>query len=158
MSAMQTPGPRTIAVTGATRGLGRALVDRFLEGGHRVMACGRSPEHVAELNALAGEDRIFAQQVDVTNEADVTAWADEGRVRDFLPDLVIANAGRVICAAVESAGGRKRDAMRAIEEKVRANTAEMLERAERDQVPPRAAAVQMARERVDAAMAYTRFH
>jgi NAD(P)-dependent dehydrogenase (short-subunit alcohol dehydrogenase family) len=95
MFAMQFSAPRTIAVTGATRGLGRALVDRFLEDGHRVMACGRSPEHVAELGALAGEDRVFAQQVDVTSEADVTAWADEGRVRDFVPDLVIANAGRI---------------------------------------------------------------
>ena len=73
-----------------------------------------------------------------------------------IPDF-IANAGGVICAAVEYAGGRKRDAMRAIEEKVRANTAEMLERADRDQVPPRQAATEMARERVDAAMAYTRF-
>lgn len=95
MSAMQSNGTRTIAVTGATRGLGRALVERFLEGGHRVMACGRSRENVTQLNELAGEDRIFAQQVDVTRDGDVTAWADEGRVRDFVPDLVIANAGRI---------------------------------------------------------------
>ena len=63
----------------------------------------------------------------------------------------------VICAAVEVAGGRKRDAFAAIDEKIRANTAEMLERAERGGIPPREAAVQMARERVDAAMHYTRF-
>ena len=73
-----------------------------------------------------------------------------------IPDF-IANAGGVICAAVEYAGGRKRDAMSAIEEKVGANTAEMLERADRDGLPPREAAVQMARERIDAAMHYTRF-
>jgi glutamate dehydrogenase/leucine dehydrogenase len=74
-----------------------------------------------------------------------------------IPDF-IANAGGVICAAVEYAGGRKRDAMTAIEEKVRANTAEMLERVDRDGIPPREAAVQMARERVDAATNYTRFN
>jgi glutamate dehydrogenase (NAD(P)+) len=73
-----------------------------------------------------------------------------------IPDF-IANAGGVICAAVEVAGGRQRDAFAAIDEKVRANTAEMLERAYRDGIPPRAAAVRMARERVDAAMNYTRF-
>jgi len=73
-----------------------------------------------------------------------------------IPDF-IANAGGVICAATEVAGGRKRDAFAAIDEKIRANTAEMLERADRDAVPPREAAVQMARERVDAAMHYTRF-
>lgn len=73
-----------------------------------------------------------------------------------IPDF-IANAGGVICAATEVAGGRKRDALAAIDEKIHANTAEMLERAERDAVPPREAAVQMARERVAAAMHYARF-
>jgi glutamate dehydrogenase (NAD(P)+) len=73
-----------------------------------------------------------------------------------IPDF-IANAGGVICAAVEYGGGRKRDAMAAIDEKVRANTAEMLQRGDRDAVPPREAATAMARERVDAAMTYTRF-
>jgi glutamate dehydrogenase (NAD(P)+) len=73
-----------------------------------------------------------------------------------IPDF-IANAGGVICAAVEFAGGRKRDAFAAIDEKIRANTAEMLQRGDRDRIPPREAAVRMARERVDAAMNYTRF-
>ena len=73
-----------------------------------------------------------------------------------IPDF-IANAGGVICAAVEYGGGRKRDAMAAIDEKVRANTAEMLQRGDRDGVLPREAATAMARERVDAAMTYTRF-
>ncbi|MEM1451334.1 MAG: SDR family NAD(P)-dependent oxidoreductase [Planctomycetota bacterium] len=86
---------RTIAVTGATRGLGRALVERLLELGHRVLACGRSSENVARLGDLAPVDRLFARQVDVTREADVLAWAEEGRARGFDPDLVIANAGRI---------------------------------------------------------------
>ena len=73
-----------------------------------------------------------------------------------IPDF-IANAGGVICAAVEYGGGRKRDALAAIDEKIRANTAEMLQRADRDGTPPREAAVRMARERVDAAMQYSRF-
>ena len=71
--------------------------------------------------------------------------------------LIPAARPDVIRAAVEYAGGRKRDAMAAIEEKIRANTAEMLERMDRDGSLPREAAVKMARERVDAAMRYTRF-
>ena len=73
-----------------------------------------------------------------------------------IPDF-IANAGGVICAAVEYGGGRKRDALAAIDEKVRANTEEMLQRMDRDGIEPREAAVRMARERVDAAMQYSRF-
>ena len=73
-----------------------------------------------------------------------------------VPDF-IANAGGVICAAVEYGGGRKRDALAAIDEKIRANTAEMLQRMDSESIPPREAAVKMARERVDVAMKYSRF-
>ena len=42
---------RTIVLTGVTRGLGRALVDRFVEGGHIVIGCGRSAEVIEEPTA-----------------------------------------------------------------------------------------------------------
>ena len=74
-----------------------------------------------------------------------------------LPDF-IANAGGVICAAVEYAGGDQRAAMAAIEEKIRVNTAEVLSRADHEGVPPREAAVSMARARVETAMRFGRFH
>ncbi len=74
-----------------------------------------------------------------------------------IPDF-IANAGGVICAAVEYAGGTESQAFRVIEQKVRSNTAEVLERTRRDRILPREAAVQMARERVSNAMQYQRFH
>ena len=73
-----------------------------------------------------------------------------------VPDF-IANAGGVICAAVEYSGGRKREALLAIDEKIRANTAEMLKLMTAEDLLPRPAAVRMARERLDAAMKYTRF-
>jgi glutamate dehydrogenase (NAD(P)+) len=73
-----------------------------------------------------------------------------------LPDF-IANAGGVICAAVEYAGGTETQAFAAIEEKIRRNTAEVLDRARSGNLRPREAAEQMARERVIAAMRYTRF-
>lgn len=73
-----------------------------------------------------------------------------------VPDF-IANAGGVICAAVEYAGGRKREALSAIDEKIRTNTAEMLALAKAESLLPRPAATRMARQRLDAAMQYTRF-
>jgi glutamate dehydrogenase/leucine dehydrogenase len=74
-----------------------------------------------------------------------------------VPDF-IANAGGVICAAVEYSGGTEKQAFQVIDEKVRGNTTETLERAKRDRVLPREAAVQMARERIASAMQYQRFH
>ena len=74
-----------------------------------------------------------------------------------IPDF-IANAGGVICAAVEYQGAGEAAALAAIEEKLRRNTREVLETARRDQVLPRDAAMAMARRRVKAAMAQRRWH
>ena len=37
---------KVIVITGATRGLGRALVAAFSVGGHTVVGCGPSEGHV----------------------------------------------------------------------------------------------------------------
>lgn len=72
-----------------------------------------------------------------------------------VPDFV-ANAGGVICAAVEYHGGTQQQAFAAIEERISANTAEVIESARRDGVPPRAAAEAMARQRAGEARGYRR--
>jgi glutamate dehydrogenase/leucine dehydrogenase len=72
-----------------------------------------------------------------------------------IPDF-IANAGGVICAAVEYHGGTQSQAMAAIEEKIRANTAETLARVKQGNMTPRQAAVEMARNRLQEAMRYRR--
>ncbi|APE32399.1 glutamate dehydrogenase [Halomonas aestuarii] len=72
-----------------------------------------------------------------------------------LPDFIV-NAGGVICAALEYHGGREGEALETIAEKIRANVAAVLRRAEQGQVLPRDAAVALAKERVLAAMRYRR--
>lgn len=72
-----------------------------------------------------------------------------------LPDFIV-NAGGVICGAVEYRGGSQRDAFIAIEEKIRSNMHAVLSRADSAALVPRQAAVAIARERVQAAMAFRR--
>lgn len=74
-----------------------------------------------------------------------------------VPDF-IANAGGVICGAVEYRGGTEGQVFGIIDEKIRENTVETLERMQRDDILPRQAAVAMARERVAKAMDYQRFN
>jgi glutamate dehydrogenase (NAD(P)+) len=68
-----------------------------------------------------------------------------------VPDF-IANAGGVICAAIEYRGGTQRDALDSIDERVRANTRAVLEQSRRDKALPRAAALALAERRVRSAM------
>jgi glutamate dehydrogenase (NAD(P)+) len=70
-----------------------------------------------------------------------------------IPDF-IANAGGVICASVEYHGGTQSQALQIIEEKIRANTEEVLANARKTGSLPRHAAVELAKGRVIKAMAY----
>lgn len=73
-----------------------------------------------------------------------------------LPDFM-ANAGGVICGAVEYAGGTKTQAFQTIDERIRANTAQVLERSAATGQPPRVAALELAESRVRQMMRYRRF-
>jgi len=73
-----------------------------------------------------------------------------------VPDF-IANAGGVICAAMEYRGATQSQAFAAIEERIRANTEAVLKEAARVRQLPREAAVALATARVTEAMGYRRF-
>lgn len=80
-----------IMLTGATRGLGRSLVDRFVERHCTVWGCGRSKDHVEKLCQVYGSPHDF-ETVDVSEEADVIRWTQRLLKEYGPPDLVINNA------------------------------------------------------------------
>ena len=73
-----------------------------------------------------------------------------------VPDF-IANAGGVICAAVEFHGGSEAAAFEAIEEKITRNTREVLEAMKTSGAQPREAAILLAGQRVRKAMSTRRW-
>lgn len=75
----------------------------------------------------------------------------------IVPDF-IANAGGVICAAMEYRGATQAAALEAIEEKIRENTRVVLDAAKRTGVVPREAAEALAVRRIKQAMLYRRFN
>jgi NAD(P)-dependent dehydrogenase (short-subunit alcohol dehydrogenase family) len=88
---MATGSKRVIVLTGATRGLGRALVPRFAEAGCTVLGCGRSKEHVAALAQSFPPPHDFVS-VDVSDATVVTVWADRMLQAYGPPDLLVNNA------------------------------------------------------------------
>jgi len=73
-----------------------------------------------------------------------------------IPDF-IANAGGVICAAMEYHGASQAAALQTIEEKLRRNTEQVLEVSRREQILPREASMEMALQRVNRAMSFRRY-
>ncbi len=81
-----------IVITGVTKGLGRALVEEFLRGGHTVIGCGRSGEAIFDLRMAHQEPHDFSV-VDVALDNKVAIWAAKVLENDTPPDLLINNAG-----------------------------------------------------------------
>lgn len=73
-----------------------------------------------------------------------------------IPDF-IANAGGVICAAMEYHGATASAASETIEEKIRHNTEKVLNIVQSKNIQPREAAIQMATERIRKAMSLRRW-
>lgn len=80
-----------IVITGATRGLGRALAERFREAGHVVLGCGRRADLVEALRQAFGPPHDF-QVVDVANDQAVARWAKQTLADHGPPDWLINNA------------------------------------------------------------------
>jgi glutamate dehydrogenase/leucine dehydrogenase len=108
--------------------------------------------HAGNVDTMTAE--IVAEGANLPATPEAEARLHERGVL-VLPDI-IANAGGVICGAVEYAGGTRADALRAIDERIRANIKTMLDRAEADGVSPREAAVEATRSRIVDAMSYRR--
>jgi len=87
-----TREPRTIFLSGASRGLGRALVLEFAKAGHKLVGCGRSPEHMQALARELGSAHEF-EVVDVTDDAAVADWAGRKLALHGAPNLVVCCAG-----------------------------------------------------------------
>jgi NAD(P)-dependent dehydrogenase (short-subunit alcohol dehydrogenase family) len=80
---------RIAFVTGANRGIGRALVDALLErGSPRIYAGTRRPEELADLAAASG-GRVVPVRLDVTSPDDIKAAA--GLATDA--SILVNNAG-----------------------------------------------------------------
>jgi len=83
-----------IVLTGATRGLGLALAERWMAGHHTVMGCGRSALEVARLRAKFPAPQDFAV-VDVADDGAVEEWARHVLEAHGAPDLLVNNAALI---------------------------------------------------------------
>jgi NAD(P)-dependent dehydrogenase (short-subunit alcohol dehydrogenase family) len=83
--------PKTIVITGATRGLGRALAEGFAAAGHTVAGCGRRLQAITELRQALGEPHDFAV-LNVTHDEAVRQWVQRLLSRLGPPDLLLNNA------------------------------------------------------------------
>lgn len=81
---------KRFAVTGGTRGIGRAVVEGLLAEGASVAYCARTPEAVAEAQKELGASAV-GSVVDVGDTAALTAWVNATAEAFGGLDGVVAN-------------------------------------------------------------------
>jgi NADP-dependent 3-hydroxy acid dehydrogenase YdfG len=82
-----------IVLTGATKGLGRALIPHFVEAGHTVVACGRNQEQIEKLQHAFPKHSFSV--VDVRDARAVSDWGKNTISRFGPPQWLINNAAVV---------------------------------------------------------------
>ncbi|WP_224389566.1 SDR family oxidoreductase [Pseudonocardia sp. ICBG1293] len=86
---------KIILVTGASSGIGEAVVRRLAGEGHVVVAGARRTDRLAALadSTEGAEGTVEAVRVDVTDRDDVRAFVDSARQRHGRVDVLVNNAG-----------------------------------------------------------------
>lgn len=109
--------------------------------------------HADNVDRLNTKLVIEGANIPITHDAEQRLY-DKGIL--YVPDF-IANAGGVICAAMEYQGASQAAAFATIEEKLRRNTEMVLAASQSQNVLPRQAAMDLALQRVRKAMSFRRW-
>jgi NAD(P)-dependent dehydrogenase (short-subunit alcohol dehydrogenase family) len=88
------PAPKAVLVTGASSGIGAAIVSRLAKDGHRVVGTSRRP-------GPKNPDGTDMLPLDVTSDASVRACVERFLARVRRIDVLINNAGYLQSGAVE---------------------------------------------------------
>lgn len=94
---------KSVLITGATDGLGKALALLLAERGYRVFAAGRSPQKLAELDTVARQRKLPLETLalDVCSDDSVRHAVSDVLAKATAIDVLVNNAGVNYTAAVE---------------------------------------------------------
>ena len=85
---------RVAAVTGGTAGIGKGIVEIFLENGAKVAMMARNTEKAEKvIQEIGAEDRLIFIQGDATNQDDVEGFIDNTIQAFGTLDILVNNAG-----------------------------------------------------------------
>jgi NAD(P)-dependent dehydrogenase (short-subunit alcohol dehydrogenase family) len=84
---------KIVVVTGAGSGIGRATALAFAAEGARVAACDVDAARAGALARELGGRALLAEQVDVSDRAQMAAFADAVHARAPAADVIVNNAG-----------------------------------------------------------------
>ncbi|REG91106.1 SDR family oxidoreductase [Algoriphagus antarcticus] len=87
---------KSILVTGGTKGIGRAIIERFAAEGFDIFTCARNEADLASLKTFLEEKypkiEVLTIQADLSKKEDVTRFVNEIKAA-AIPDVLVNNTG-----------------------------------------------------------------
>ena len=95
---------KTVLISGAGRGLGRAIAESYHQAGFYVIATDINPELISD---FSGKENFLALPLNVTSEPDVKIFAEKLNKKLTHLDVLISNAGIFDFFPVSESGAEK---------------------------------------------------
>jgi short-subunit dehydrogenase len=96
---------KNILVTGGTKGIGRAIIERFASEGFDIFTCSRNEKDLSDLEkdfyTKFPNQQIIVRKVDMSIKEEVMAFADEVK-KIAIPDVLVNNAGIFLPGSIHS--------------------------------------------------------
>lgn len=86
-------------ITGATKGIGRALVDEFSKAGFDIFICSRNEKQLQQVKVAIEKkyyNKVYHQTCDVADRQSINNFIDKVKELNKAPDVLINNAGLFI--------------------------------------------------------------
>lgn len=80
-------------ITGGTKGIGKSIVNKFLNEGFSVITCSRSTKDFEELQKELKSSKMFFKETDLNKEKDVHSLCDFVSKKTPHIDVLVNNAG-----------------------------------------------------------------
>lgn len=93
-----------VIITGATKGIGRAIAEKFAEGGHTIVACARNINDLTEMEIAFKQQfqlaTLYKKAVDLSTKEgaiDFGCWLIDEKL---IPDVLVNNAGSFLPGSI----------------------------------------------------------
>jgi NADP-dependent 3-hydroxy acid dehydrogenase YdfG len=111
---MLTPVGRVIMVSGANRGIGRAIAEALYRAGYTLSLGARDPASLKPVAGKRAEGRVLMERYDAEDQATHRQWVDATASRFGRIDGLVNNAGMVVRVRIEDEKDTELDRMWAV--------------------------------------------